>query len=531
MVLLDYNKHKSNYVIHGSYKNYIKWSSRVLQVLFVTILIISLFAFGRATQAVTSSTSTVPNYIERSWYVGGNNGGVAVDAADNVYVTLGLGGVAVFDRNTASTADPTNPTLLKTWTGFGAGDITIDENGMVYVTDDNTVKQFDSQEPSGEPTILKTWTGFNFPWGIDIDNDGDIVVANYGGGGTYRMFNRSAEEGAVSTTVWSGVNDAWVVALDDEGTVYAGGYGGSLSKFSKTENAGTPTAMTTWTNTGGNYLNGLHWADGYVYISPSNLTGVGSVQRFPSHTPAGDIGAARVVLGSGQYPYSIATDTAGNVYGNLYGNSSVVKYIIPQNLAELTIPGTADLLYIALPDGTHITDHSVEPAMVTDEMYEYPLGLVSFTFNTTSGSTVPVQISFQTDLSPEEVIPRKYNAASETYEDLPDAEVTATTFEGQPALLLEYDITDGGILDEDGEQNGVIVDPVALGVLAASDPGDGSGDNGGTDNNLSTGTGNDANSGILASTGQPAARYILMAALLIFGGLTVVSYQYVFRKS
>lgn len=494
-----------------------KIPARRFLAIVVSLAVVASVLSSGITQAVTSSTSTLPDYLERSWYVTDNNGGVAVDGAGNVYITRGASGVIVLDNNTASTTNPTNPTTLKEWTGFGAGDITIDEDGMVYVTDGNTVKQFDGSEPSGAPTILKTWTGFNFAWGIDIDEDGDIVVANYNGGGSYRMFNRSEPEGAVATTNWTGVNDAWTVTLDDEGNVYAAGYGGSISKFSKTEDAGTPASMTTWSNTGGNYINGIHWADDYVYISPSNLTGVGSFQRFPSDTAAGDIGAARVVIGGASTPYSVATDTAGNVYGNAYGTLSVAKYIRSQNLGELTIPDTSDLLNITLPQGNHITSHSVAAPTTEDDAYEYPLGLVSFTFSTSSGSTVPVQITFQTDLAPEDVVPRKYNSIAETYEDIPDAEVTATTVGGQPALLLEYEITDGGPLDEDEIENGVIVDPVALGTATSSEPEDGEGGPGG-----SSGSGESSESGTdgsgngnLADTGQPVFMYFLLGLAMI----------------
>lgn len=477
----------------------------------VSLAVIASVLLSGITQAVTSSSSTLPDYLERSWHITDNNGGVAVDSTGNVYITRGASGVVVLDANTASTTSPTNPTALKEWTGFGAGDITIDEDGMVYVTDGNTVKQFDGSEPSGEPTILKTWTGFNFPWGIDIDEDGDIVVANYNGGGSYRMFNRSEPEGAVATTNWTGVNDAWTVTLDDEGNVYAAGYGGSISKFSKTEDAGSPTSITNWSNTGGNYINGIHWADDYVYISPSNLTGVGSFQRFPSDTVAGDIGAARVVIGGASTPYSIATDAAGNVYGNAYGTSNVVKYVRSQNLGELTIPGTSDLLNITLPQGNHITSHSVAAPTVEDDAYEYPLGLVSFTFSTSSGSTVPVQITFQTNLASEDVVPRKYNSITETYEDIPDAEVTATTVGGQPALLLEYDITDGGPLDEDEIENGVIVDPVALGAAVSSEPVDGEGGSAGSNGSESESD----STGSLANTGQSVLMYSFIGLITI----------------
>ncbi len=497
------------------------WIQRALLLSFLAVFVAGLFLFGRA-QATTSSSSSLPNYLERAWYVSGNYGGLTADGAGNVYVTRATD-ISMFSGDTPSTTDPDNPTLLKTWTGFtAAGDITIDEQGLLYVTDGNTVKQFDSDEPSGEPTILKTWTGFSSPWGIDIDDDGDIVVAN-NTGGTYRMFNRSAAAGAVSTKNWTGVNDAWVVSLDDEGNVYAGGYSGNnIKKFSKTQEAGTPN-MTNWVNVGGTFLNGIHWADGYAYISPVQVGGAGSIQRFPSDTLGGDLDGIRELIGTASTPYSIGTDAEGNIYANIYDTSSVVKYILPQNLAELTIPGTTGLLNITLPEGNHITSHSVAAPIVEDEAYEYPFGLVSFTFNTTSGSTVPVEVTFQTELAPEDVTPRKYNSITETYQDIPDAEVTATTVGGQPALLLSYDITDGGELDEDGDDNGVIVDPVALGVAINNTPDDDSDTESDTDDSSGSGTGAGGNTASdLADTGIDGVLITFVSMLLICSSLSTL---------
>jgi hypothetical protein len=104
-------------------------------------------------------------------------------------------------------------------------------------------------------------------------------------------------------------------------------------------------------------------------------------------------------------------------------------------------------------------------------MYSYPLGLTSFTFSTpdcVSGATVPVTMSFQTDLKPNEVVARKYNSTTQTYNTIPNAVITETTVDGKHALQLDYNVTDGGPLDEDGLANGVIVDPVGLGTLTST---------------------------------------------------------------
>jgi hypothetical protein len=65
-------------------------------------------------------------------------------------------------------------------------------------------------------------------------------------------------------------------------------------------------------------------------------------------------------------------------------------------------------------------------------------------------------------------VARKYNTATKTYTDIPNATITNVTIGGQKALKITYDITDGGPLDADGTPNGTIVDPAGPAVKDAS---------------------------------------------------------------
>jgi hypothetical protein len=73
--------------------------------------------------------------------------------------------------------------------------------------------------------------------------------------------------------------------------------------------------------------------------------------------------------------------------------------------------------------------------------------------------------------TPEQYVPRKYNPNIQQFSDIPGSIVTTETLGSSTATKLAYSAKDGGDLDDDGEENGIIVDPMGLateqsGVLA-----------------------------------------------------------------
>lgn len=127
---------------------------------------------------------------------------------------------------------------------------------------------------------------------------------------------------------------------------------------------------------------------------------------------------------------------------------------------------TSKPVTLITPAGTAIVNaSSVNPKTLSaDTRKTYPFGLVSFTMTAPVGSTQTVSLTFITDLKPDQVTARKYNAIISTYGDVPGASITEADVSGQHALTLTYSITDGGELDQDGVANGTIVDPVGLAV-------------------------------------------------------------------
>lgn len=120
----------------------------------------------------------------------------------------------------------------------------------------------------------------------------------------------------------------------------------------------------------------------------------------------------------------------------------------------------------------------------------YPYGLVDFSLNCSLGDTVNVTKYVFVDDQPAEFVLRKFNPNSETYADVTGSTISTQLIGDSAALVSTYSITDGGQYDDDGEANGVIVDPVGL-----------------------------ATSQSLAQTGEDFMRAIVFGLVLVAAGL------------
>ncbi len=189
-----------------------------------------------------------------------------------------------------------------------------------------------------------------------------------------------------------------------------------------------------------------------------------------------------------------------NVDLNSDGSRAIVARVggvytgIERPSVNLTDAEGGKTITITTPDGTTITCSSAvkESAQAEqDSSYSYPLGLVNFCFDTESEDN-EVSLTFVTDLKPNEVKARKYNSTNQTYFDIPNATITQTTYQNQPALALTYTITDNGQLDLD-PVTGSVKDPVGLAVV-----------------------------GELANTGQSQAALVLLVALLTAPTLALI---------
>jgi hypothetical protein len=126
--------------------------------------------------------------------------------------------------------------------------------------------------------------------------------------------------------------------------------------------------------------------------------------------------------------------------------------------------------YLVLPSSASNASFTTTPASTVpkDSTYSYPGDLVSFQFDTTSpGDTETITLYYDLPGSPSDYEARKYNTITQEFSTINNASITRTTYNNQSMLKLTYDITDGGVLDQDGEANGTIVDPVGLATTNA----------------------------------------------------------------
>ncbi len=131
----------------------------------------------------------------------------------------------------------------------------------------------------------------------------------------------------------------------------------------------------------------------------------------------------------------------------------------------------ATLLTEGCSENGTVSSLAANSLQVKDNGYEYPYGLTDFTLYCSRGDTVNVTMYVHTQDEPQRYIPRKFNAHTNTFSDIPGSTLTSQVLGASTALKLTYSLTDGGDLDDDGEENGIIVDPVGLaseqtGVLA-----------------------------------------------------------------
>jgi hypothetical protein len=60
------------------------------------------------------------------------------------------------------------------------------------------------------------------------------------------------------------------------------------------------------------------------------------------------------------------------------------------------------------------------------------------------------------------ILARKFDDVNNQYVAVPNASITSETIGGEKVIRLAYSVQDGSSLDDDGIENGLIVDPIGL---------------------------------------------------------------------
>ncbi len=125
-------------------------------------------------------------------------------------------------------------------------------------------------------------------------------------------------------------------------------------------------------------------------------------------------------------------------------------------------------------------DGAVQYTGVTDADYEYPVGVTDFGVScSTPGGNTRVTIYYDKLYDTSKWIARKFSWATNSYKTI--SGVTFGTFNRNGVMIstMSYVLEDGGPLDDDGQVNGQIIDPIGPAVFVASSSNNGEGNNGG----------------------------------------------------
>lgn len=217
---------------------------------------------------------------------------------------------------------------------------------------------------------------------------------------------------------------------------------------------------------GGNDVYVYEIASGnYGLVSITNGgTQISSVFQFASPSPV----RIEDITSNGQY-IMFAT-SSGNFFDTSDTGSHVFLasnplYKVITTLTEPTDPNTGDVTVTITGGDCNFNNNqtlTIESGSAYPQTGDYKLihGVVGYTASECSiGSTMTVQIEFPSIPNGAEIFKLSMSAAAE--ERMADI---ATNF-SMSGNIITYDITDGGTLDEDGIANGVITDPVGVGVL------------------------------------------------------------------
>lgn len=132
------------------------------------------------------------------------------------------------------------------------------------------------------------------------------------------------------------------------------------------------------------------------------------------------------------------------------------------HVSAMTSPLTGSPVVLEVDGACTLSNVSVKSEAQTgnDVTFSYPLGLLDFTASCgTNGFTATIKQIYY-DPPEGDFILRKF--ANGAYQTIADATITRTTLNGRNVLVVTYNVKDGGPLDVDGEENGVIVDPAGL---------------------------------------------------------------------
>ena len=235
------------------------------------------------------------------------SGGVAVDAAGNVYV-------ANFDSNLVNKVTPGGEVSAFIPGGLlGPEGMTFGPNGNLYIAEN--FDGVDEVTPSGQVTDIANGSMFDDPRGIAIDASGNIYVANAGNGTVVKV-----TPGGAITTFASGFQNPQGLAINASGDLFV------ANASDSTGNDGSVQEVTPNGNTGkvSTFLSNLEGPTGVAVDAAGNVYVTNGINDPAFVNKVGPAGRALSTFVSGlHFPGYMAFDGAGNLYiaSNLENNN------------------------------------------------------------------------------------------------------------------------------------------------------------------------------------------------------------------
>ncbi len=215
-------------------------------------------------------------------------------------------------------------------------------------------------------------------------------------------------------------------------------------------------------------------------VNPADLK-LGTLGDYGGSVPTIPLGEGSIAIDAGVPVNGLTTDSRGVARPQCAAfDSGAYEYngTCPAPPAPVVLthpePNSSKTVTLVLPsDVTNPTVSAIDPKpLPKDSAGSYPAGLTTFQFTTTPGATKTVTLYYDLPGNPSDYTARKYKTDSKTYLDVPNATITREDYNGKSMLKLTYNITDGGILDQDGQANGTVIDPVGLATTKLADTGE-----------------------------------------------------------
>ena len=287
----------------------------VLAAALVTVVVVAGQRTPQPTQAAPASTQAAPastppahtTYLSQVVVATGviSPGGVAVDAAGDVYVTGSSNNVLNLPAGTST------QTVLPFIDLVSPSGVAVDAAGVVYVADwgNNRVLKL----PAGAlvPTVLP-FSGLQGPFGVAVDGAGNVYVADNSNDRVVKL-----PAGATATTVlpFSGLKTPHGVAVDPAGAVYVTDY--SNNRVLKLPAGAATSSMLPFSNLKSPWGVAVDNA-GSVYVADYGNTRVLKLAAGATTQTALPFSGLKNLGG-------VAVDGAGNVYVADTDNNRILK--------------------------------------------------------------------------------------------------------------------------------------------------------------------------------------------------------------